>query len=443
MSLPCARWLLVRPDGSACALRLSRATGFFDRLRGLLFRPLPEPGQGLWIEPCNAVHSFGMKGPIDVLFIDRAHRVLSVAPALAPWRTAACRQAFSTIELRAGEAQRLRIAAGSHLVDSITDQEETCMSTPTETKRTRAPSRPGRAAAIAAVAAASLVSSSAKADAAANMNLGYDFLDEIRRAERDAQVTRPRAPEPTGPAYQAPAGEQREVDAAATVSSEAGLPVPASAEQLAPEAARPDHEAPASVSPVALPGAERRALRIVDLAEAENLYRGSRFDDALTAFRAITDADPAHAHAWLRIGNILHRKREWFDALSAYRKAARPQADPAIREKAVYNVALLNLELARQAMKRLEKIRNGDGASADAGPGVPPGLGAPRGAGVSDGALRHLSDQVGASYRALAAARQTAPAPAPGPRTPEPLAPEPLPVDKPVEVEIRQGGGPR
>src|SRR5690606_12103431 len=94
------------------------------------------------------------------------------------------------------------------------------------------------------------------------------------------------------------------------------------------------------------------------LAEAETLYRAGRFDSALPAFRSIVDTDPSHAHAWLRIGNILHRKRDWFDALSAYRKAARPQADPAIREKAVYNVALLNLELARQAMKRLDRIRN-------------------------------------------------------------------------------------
>src|SRR5690606_29530817 len=180
------------------------------------------------------------------------------------------------------------------------------------------------------------------------------------------------------------------------------------------------------------------------LAEAETLYRASRFDEALPAFRTIVDADPAHAHAWLRIGNILHRKREWFDALSAYRKAARPQADPAIREKAVYNVALLNLELARQAMKRLDRIRREQGAVNGRAP-------SPRGAGVSDGAVRHLSDQVAVSYRALSARRAAresapapvqAPAPEPGPRSPA-MPSATLPAEKPVEVEIRQGGGGR
>ena len=193
------------------------------------------------------------------------------------------------------------------------------------------------------------------------------------------------------------------------------------------------------------PSAERRPAIGDRLAEAEAHYRGGRFDEALPAFRGIVDADPDHAHAWLRIGNLLHRKRDWFDALSAYRRAARPQADPVIREKAVYNVALLNLELARQAIKRLDRIR----ADINAGQG-----GAPNGASVSDGAVGRLSDQVGISYRALSVARTgaapgaqktaaagssfdsgSAPAPAPGPRTPRPT-----PTEKPVEVEIRQGG---
>src|SRR5690606_2477823 len=191
------------------------------------------------------------------------------------------------------------------------------------------------------------------------------------------------------------------------------------------------------------------------LSEAEGLYREARYDEAQRAFSAIVAADPGHAHAWLRIGNLMHRKRNWFDALSAYRKAARPQADLAIREKAVYNIALLNLELARHALRRLEKIRN---EAVRAGGPLPK-------AGISDASFRQLTDQLGHAYASVAAARRTdgpapgdavsssntaraagssksasttAPAPAPGPRTPKPL-----PLDRPVEVEIRQGGGAR
>jgi len=406
-------WHVVRPDGSRCALVLRRATGFVERLRGLIGSALPDAGCGLWLEPCGAVHSFGMRGAIDLLFVDRDGRIVAVRARFAPWRAASCRAACSTIELRAGEAARLRIEAGAVLMqttslsDSIPDrhtaghppvEQESAMTQQIETKISRRPtSRQARAAAIAAVAAASLVSSSAKADAAAGMNLGYDFRDRS-----------PAAPPKAAPAEAAPYG--------ASVAPASATAVSATDAQAA------EAPAAAAIRPVPEPSAERRPAIGDRLAEAEAHYRGGRFDEALPAFRAIVDADPDHAHAWLRIGNLLHRKRDWFDALSAYRRAARPQADAVIREKAVYNVALLNLELARQAIKRLDRIR----ADINAGQG-----GAPNGAGVSDGAVGRLSDQVGISYRALA----VAPAPAPGPRTPPPSPPE-----KPVEVEIRQGG---
>ncbi|MCM5572013.1 DUF192 domain-containing protein [Burkholderiaceae bacterium FT117] len=461
-----ARWLLMRPDGSSCALRLTRATGFVERLRGLLGRPLPEPGQGIWLEPCNAVHTLGMAGAIDLLFLDAARRVVRVVPSLDPWRAAGWRDAVSTVELRAGEADRLRIVPGSRLVAFNPDQEESTMNTRTEVRRARGASRPARAAAIAAVAAASLVSSSAKADASDNANLGYSFLDEQHSKDEAAVAgdgrpgsagdmgALPPNPEELAKVRSTHAEPATSTEPSASTGQSASTRQAASAEPASSNE-RPDTSGGATPSasahaiPVPSPSAEVRSLPAPDLAAAEGLYRGSRFDESLTAFRAIVDADPAHAHAWLRIGNILHRKREWFDALSAYRKAARPQADAAIREKAIYNVALLNLELARQAMKRLERIRNGDGGADGRAAG-------PRGAGVSDGALRHLSDQVGVSYRALAAARRTAaaattgptpvpagpdaavalaPAPQPGPRTPAPAADE-----KPVEVEIRQGG---
>ena len=39
-----------------------------------------EPGEGLWIVPCEGVHTFGMKFPIDVVFLNRKKKVLKVRP---------------------------------------------------------------------------------------------------------------------------------------------------------------------------------------------------------------------------------------------------------------------------------------------------------------------------------------------------------------------------
>jgi len=79
-----------------------------SRRTGLLKHERLEPGEGLWIAPCEAVHTFGMKFPIDVLFLDRKKRVRKIRAAMPPWRIAACFFARSVLELPAG------VSAASH-----------------------------------------------------------------------------------------------------------------------------------------------------------------------------------------------------------------------------------------------------------------------------------------------------------------------------------------
>ncbi len=57
---------------------LKLATSFFTRLRGLLGRREFLLGEGLLIEPCNWVHTLGMRFPIDVLFLDKEHLVVAI-----------------------------------------------------------------------------------------------------------------------------------------------------------------------------------------------------------------------------------------------------------------------------------------------------------------------------------------------------------------------------
>jgi uncharacterized membrane protein (UPF0127 family) len=57
-------------------------------------------GRGLWITPCRGVHTLAMRFPIDVVYLDRAGRVVHLENNLAPWRFAPVRlQAASVIEL--------------------------------------------------------------------------------------------------------------------------------------------------------------------------------------------------------------------------------------------------------------------------------------------------------------------------------------------------------
>jgi uncharacterized membrane protein (UPF0127 family) len=73
-----------------------------QRRRGLLETKSLETGDGLWIAPCEAIHTVGMRWPIDVAFLDRHHRIRKIVRKLAPWRIAICFTAFSVLELPAG-----------------------------------------------------------------------------------------------------------------------------------------------------------------------------------------------------------------------------------------------------------------------------------------------------------------------------------------------------
>ena len=72
------------------------------RNKGLLGRDGLPAGGGLWIVPCESVHTFFMRFAIDLIYIDRQHRVRKVRSAVGPWRLSACLSAHSILELPAG-----------------------------------------------------------------------------------------------------------------------------------------------------------------------------------------------------------------------------------------------------------------------------------------------------------------------------------------------------
>ncbi|GAA4406230.1 hypothetical protein GCM10023089_14550 [Quisquiliibacterium transsilvanicum] len=100
------------------------------------------------------------------------------------------------------------------------------------------------------------------------------------------------------------------------------------------------------------------------LAEAEDAYEGARWGQALEAFKAVTAFDSANPQAWLRIGNLHHRRGHLLAAASAYRKAG-SGAQGEARLKALVNLASVNLELAGAALDEARALA-GDGADTTA-----------------------------------------------------------------------------
>jgi uncharacterized membrane protein (UPF0127 family) len=95
--------------------RIGIADTSAKRRTGLLKHTGLAPGEGLWIAPTEAVHTFGMKFPIDVLFLDKKRKVLKIRTAMPRSRMSICLRAHSVLELPSGTAAALGTVVGDQL----------------------------------------------------------------------------------------------------------------------------------------------------------------------------------------------------------------------------------------------------------------------------------------------------------------------------------------
>jgi uncharacterized protein len=109
---------LVRPrTGRVLAERLMVPRTFVGRGLGLMFRRQLQPGLGMWIAPCNSIHTFFMRFPIDAVFVDRELQIVRVRPDLRPWRVVPLVSgAHSVVELPAGTVRGLSLDRGEPLL---------------------------------------------------------------------------------------------------------------------------------------------------------------------------------------------------------------------------------------------------------------------------------------------------------------------------------------
>jgi len=106
---------LNRTRGTLLAARLQVARSGPARQKGLLGREGLAAGEGLWIIPCESVHTFFMRFAIDLVYLDRKNRVRKVRSSVGPWRLSACLSAHSVIELAAGAVRGSRTERGDTL----------------------------------------------------------------------------------------------------------------------------------------------------------------------------------------------------------------------------------------------------------------------------------------------------------------------------------------
>jgi uncharacterized membrane protein (UPF0127 family) len=107
--------LRIVPDGHLLAARATLAGDSTSRRRGLLGRDGLAADEALVIAPTQGIHTFGMRFPIDVVFVDREGHVVRVAAAVPPARVRLAWRAFAAIELTAGTCLAAALRRGDRL----------------------------------------------------------------------------------------------------------------------------------------------------------------------------------------------------------------------------------------------------------------------------------------------------------------------------------------
>ena len=98
------------------ATRAAEARSFASRFKGLMGQAELPIGHALHIVPCNSIHTFFMRIPIDAVFLDLGGKVVKVLPAMPPWRISSVYfSAHSVLELPAGVAEASGTAVGDQL----------------------------------------------------------------------------------------------------------------------------------------------------------------------------------------------------------------------------------------------------------------------------------------------------------------------------------------
>ena len=105
----------VSVDNRVVCERCDVADHPVTRMRGLLGRSELPQGEGVLLRPAGSIHTFFMRFPIDVVFLNEEGIVVEVVPRLQPWRAAGVKGARSVLELSAGEAESRGIEAGAKL----------------------------------------------------------------------------------------------------------------------------------------------------------------------------------------------------------------------------------------------------------------------------------------------------------------------------------------
>lgn len=90
------------------------ASSFYNRLRGIHGVPTLGPTEALILRPCKAIHTFGCKVVLDIVFLNESGVIVKIM-SMGPNRFAFASKAVVVVEMAHGTAARIRLGVGQTL----------------------------------------------------------------------------------------------------------------------------------------------------------------------------------------------------------------------------------------------------------------------------------------------------------------------------------------
>jgi uncharacterized membrane protein (UPF0127 family) len=106
---------LQTKEGFVICHKMIVASDTIARMKGLMFSEAMPDCDGFLIAPGNSIHTFFMRYPLDLVFLDKNFKVIKVIYSLGPWRmTRMYFRSRQVLEMKAGTLKK-NLTAGEVL----------------------------------------------------------------------------------------------------------------------------------------------------------------------------------------------------------------------------------------------------------------------------------------------------------------------------------------
>ena len=107
--------IISKNKGTLISSKAIIASGFWLRLKGLMFDKAIDERAAVIFYHAPAIHTSFMRFAIDIVFLDKNNKIIKICEAVKPWKIVFCPQSALVLELPAHRAKERSLQTGDIL----------------------------------------------------------------------------------------------------------------------------------------------------------------------------------------------------------------------------------------------------------------------------------------------------------------------------------------